>query len=416
MKTVTTAIIHETRRVLSDGSHPVKLRITHNRKQKYYTVNLTDKSKGENLTPKYGLTVNEWQKVISERPRGVFNEYKSIIEAYRTDAIKTIESLTEFSFEAFELAFFKSETKVNLLAALDDIAKGFLKDEKIKTASVYGSARKSLADFAKSNKLLFDKITPAYLQKYEKWMKSKGNGNTTISMYIRCVRAAFNKQEIKDNYPFGRGKYQIPTGRNFKKALPINDISKIFRYDAPPQSTREKMRDYWILSYLCNGANIKDLANLKYKNIDFEFITFQRSKTQGKVSRKIEVALTPEIGKLIDKYGTNPKLPENYILPILSEEMTAKQQQVAIDNTVRLINKHIKIIASNIGLNPNVSTYTARHSFATVLKRSDVSIEYISEALGHQNIRTTENYLADFDIGKKLEVAKNLTNWTNGKS
>ena len=159
---------------------------------------------------------------------------------------------------------------------------------------------------------------------------------------------------------------------------------------------------------------MKDLALLKYKDIDGESITFIRSKTSRKINRAVIVPMTVEIGRLIDRYGNKPSLPDQYVLPILSNGMTPDQKRNAIDNTVRLINNQIKVIAENIGITTNITTYTARHSFATVLKRSGTSIEFISESLGHHNLNTTENYLADFEMDKKREMAAILTNFDNG--
>jgi integrase/recombinase XerD len=424
-----TAIIHETRRTLADGTHPIKLRITHNRKQKYYTLNVTTQTKG--------LSVDDWKKVISERPRGEFKALHDSLNKLEAEAIEIIKALPEFSFEAFEAVYFKKQSTVDLFAAMKATAKAMRGEGKIKTASTYESALKSFSTFAKSDTMPFSKVTVDYLKKYEKWMLTQGkitevakskrkdkniaefkhsaNSTTTLSIYIRTIRATFNKVGITDDsYPFGRNKYQVPTGRNVKKALTLQDIAKIFRYDAPPKSTREIYRDYWMLSYLCNGANIKDLALLKYKNIDSDSITFVRAKTAGKIKRAVVIPLTVEIARLIDKYGQKPATPDSYILPILRTGMSHEQQRVAIDNTVRAINKHIKVIAANIGINANVTSYTARHSFATVLKRSGASIEFISESLGHSNLQTTENYLADFEMDKKREMAAILTNWDNG--
>ena len=59
----------------------------------------------------------------------------------------------------------------------------------------------------------------------------------------------------------------------------------------------------------------------------------------------------------------------------------------------------------------HISTYTARHSFATVLKRSGANIAYISESLGHQNLKTTENYLASFEKEERIKAADMLTKY-----
>jgi integrase/recombinase XerD len=418
----TANVILETRRTLSDGCHPVKLRITHNRERKYYTLNITEK-------PKLGFTPDEWKKIEGDRPRKPYKAYKEEIQRIEADARKAIKGLSAFTFAAFDAEFFKKETSVDLFAAMLATAKEFRANGKIKTAETYLYAVKSLQTFRRSDKLPFNKVTPELLRKYENWMLTQGkevkkkgkdkevkvvrvpNSKTTLSIYLRAVRAAFNKAEIKDGYPFGKRKYEMLTGRNVKKALTLAEMAKIYRYDALPGSQRELCRDYFMLSYLCNGMNIKDLALLKYKDIDSEAIRFVRAKTAGKVSRAVVVPLTKEIGQLLDKYGQKPALFDSYVLPILKPGMNPEQQRRAIDNAVRAINKHIKVIAENIGIAVNVSSYTARHSFATVLKRSGASMEFISESLGHRDIRTTENYLSDFEIAEKQKMAAVLTQW-----
>lgn len=409
----THTIILEKRRTLSDGSHPVKLRVTHDRKQKYYTLNITDRSAGENKQPKYGLTPGEWEKVMGDRPRGIYKDYRTTINETDIQAGLTIKMLSPFTFAAFEAQFFKKDTLTDLFAAMLSTAKDFYTNNSIKTAQTYEYAVKSLQTFRKSDRLPFSKVTPELLRKYAKWMLSRHKSETTVSIYLRCVRAAFNKAGITENYPFGRERFEIPEGRNVKKALTIQDIGKIYNYETMPGSHREKCRDYFLLSYLCNGINMKDLALLKYRNIDSEAITFIRAKTanRSKKKRAIIVPLTVEIGRLIDKHGQKPAFPESYVLPILNDGMSAAEQRTAIDNVVRLMNKQLKIIAANCGINTTVSTYTARHSFATVLKRSGASTEFISESLGHKSLQTTENYLADFEIDRKREIAKFLTAW-----
>jgi len=88
--------------------------------------------------------------------------------------------------------------------------------------------------------------------------------------------------------------------------------------------------------------------------------------------------------------------------------MTPAQQHRAIQQTVQNINKNMKKLGKLIGLDVNLNTYVARHSFATVLKRSGASTEYISESLGHSNVSITENYLGSFEIDQKRSWAEML--------
>lgn len=72
------------------------------------------------------------------------------------------------------------------------------------------------------------------------------------------------------------------------------------------------------------------------------------------------------------------------------------------------VNSNLKLIAIQLGLNTNLTTYVARHSFATVLKKSGVNIALISEALGHSDLATTQIYLDSFDNEQIDDAMKNL--------
>jgi len=169
--------------------------------------------------------------------------------------------------------------------------------------------------------------------------------------------------------------------------------------------------DFWVLSYLCNGANIKDLALLKYKNIDSETITFVRAKTERnkKDQEPIIVPLIDEIKDLIKKWSNKDQDPNNYVFPILDEGLSPQKQFDRVKGFVKKINNNIKPIAKELNISKKVTTYVARHSFSTVLKRSGASIEFISESLGHGDTKTTQNYLDSFENDVKKEFAAKLT-------
>lgn len=121
----------------------------------------------------------------------------------------------------------------------------------------------------------FDDITKDFLQTFELWMLGKGKSITTVGIYIRTLRAIINlaksRGEIKmSDYPFGRRKYIIPSSRNIKKALNIEQIKMIFNYATEADSPLDEAKDFWKFSYLCNGINIMDIAHLKWSDVDNE--------------------------------------------------------------------------------------------------------------------------------------------------
>ncbi len=336
-------------------------------------------------------------------------------------AIDIIKELPVFSWKAFEKKYLVNRAVTNTIDhAFSTYAAELRTQQRIGTAVSYECAGKSLSKFKPDTK--FTDVTKEFLQKYEQWTLNKDNSISTVGIYLRSLRTLFNNaiaegELHKDYYPFGRRKYEIPSSENNKKALTLQDVHLIFNYQVPAKvgSTIERSRDYWVFSYLCYGINIKDIALLKYRNIKGgEFIEFVRAKTVRTKRTKVEairVLLTNEAKAIIKKHGNNDDDSDNYIFPILSPGLTAERTYQVIQQTVRLVNDHMKLITNDLKIEGTVTTYSARHSFSTILKRSGISTEFISEALGHADIRTTRNYLASFEDDKRLEASKALTNF-----
>jgi site-specific recombinase XerD len=112
---------------------------------------------------------------------------------------------------------------------------------------------------------------------------------------------------------------------------------------------------------------------------------------------------------IIGKWGNAAKDGSTYIFPVLAKGLTPERERQLIQQLTQVVNSHMKDIASSLGIGCNVTTYAARHSFATVLQRSGASVSFISEALGHSNVNTTQNYLAGFEDDSKKEMVRALT-------
>ena len=236
---------------------------------------------------------------------------------------------------------------------------------------------------------------------------------------MRNIRTIFNQAISRkiisaELYPFGKGKYVPPTSKKAKKALPIEVIEKIYNYKADnPEETKAK--DMWLFAYFANGMNVKDIAFLKYENIKDGVLSFIRQKTKHSSKdniQKIEVFITEDLDRIINKWGSKPKKPTYFIFDILDpKDLSDLQIYRNINQAVKTINKYMKRIAINLKLDRAPTTNFARHSFSTVLKRAGVSIEMISEQLGHSSIKTTQIYLDSFGSEQKREIAKFLTSF-----
>jgi len=417
MKTVQTAvtgIILETRKKNADDLHPVKLRVTFKKERKYYTV------KGPDTKSLY-MSKEDFDIYLTASR---FKKLKIHLAQLEEQAMEAISKLPVFTFDAFEKEYFAKPVDTNdLFSAMASTAGQLRLDGRISTAVTYEFGIKSLKEFSRKEKLPFEHITVKFLKDYEKWMltprvhgnnkQERANNRTTVGIYLRNVRTEFNRiKPAGVPYPFGKtaqGLYAIPKGKNVKKAMTQVDVGKIAGYEALNGSIEQRSRDLWLFSYLCNGINMKDVARLKYANINGDKIILVRSKTAETVEEQssIEIIITLQIRRIIDRWGTKPTLRENYIFPILHEGLSAEDEYKTILQLIQTTNKNMTRICKSLKID-RATTYTARHSFATVLKRSGASIEFISESLGHKSKQTTMNYLANFEDDEKRKWANVL--------
>lgn len=401
MKKATVDIYFDEKRPKINGQCSVKIKITFNRKRKYYSTDID-------------LIPDEFSKVMENKRRTSEQKvlYSKIIH-YSDKAQKVIDGLTIFTFDSFEEGYFEQRNIQNSVSfAFDKYIKQLKIESRIGTAVSYECARNSIEGFKKG--LTFADITPTFLRKYENSMLQSGKSITTVGIYLRSLRAIFNLQNIDISiYPFGKGKnkYSIPTGKNIKKALTVEEIARIYQFETIPNTNMAMAKDYWLFLYLCNGMNVKDFCLLKWSDIDGEMLTYQRAKTKRsqKESKRISVALKPETWDIIKKWGRPSISKDAFIFPHLKPGMTAEKERAAYQQLTKVINKYMKQLVSELKINKNVTTYFARHSFATVLKRSGKSIEMISELLGHSSVDVTEGYLDSFEKEQIQEQTNVLT-------
>lgn len=401
---VTTSIVLVKKRAKKNDKYPIKLRVTCDRDWRLYGLNID-------------LTEDDFKKVNLKNPRGIYKDLKLDFSEIEKKAKKIIESIENFSFDEFKAKFYrKSADTRNVYYHYGSVIKKLEGEGRIGTAGNYNNSLSSIKKFSgKDGRLDFSKITVNFLEKYEKWMKDEGNSVATIGFYLRPLRAIC-RIGIKEGgmnpeqYPFEKGKYQIPTKRNVKKALNMGEITALVNFERKEFSLTDKAIDFWMLSYLCNGANIKDLLKLKYRDIGNEAITFIRAKTERskKDQEAVIVPLIDPIKELIEKWGNKPKDPDKFVFPVLNDEITPAQEYERMKRFVKKINKNIQPVAESLGISKKVTTYVARHSFSTTLKRAGASTELIKESLGHSSVNTTENYLDSFENEVKREFAEKL--------
>lgn len=402
--TATISWFFDQRRPKKDGTFPIKLTVYHQGEKRRYTSG-------------FSLSAAEWGKINGARLKDAsLRDLKNALDKIKQTANKIVDRAEDFNFDEFERQFLQSSNghsnKKGLVDLYNEIINSYRKNGYEGSARAY---QESLNAFLKYKKnISFQDITPSFLNSFEKNFIHKGKSITSVGIYARQLRAVFNEAINrgliqKEQYPFI--KYKIPGGYNKKKSLTNLEIKAILDFQSDSFLENQAIA-FWKLSYLCNGMNIGDLLRLKKENVQANSILFNRAKTintKKSECKTIEVILLDEIKDLLEIWGSkNAVKKDDYIFPVIDHAMTPAQQKDAIKSFNRKINQQLEKIAVRLELSGRLSNMTARHSFATKLKRDNTSAEMIGDLLGHSNLKTTQNYLGSFADETLISTAKKL--------
>ncbi|MEM9680079.1 MAG: site-specific integrase [Bacteroidota bacterium] len=393
----------DTRHPKKDGTYSIKLRIRVN-------------GKAFELRQNYAVDPKHWdedKKAIKTTCKSIPNVTRANLNiiAQKMHALNVLSVLEDegklpfMSLKEVKTAVLESSGKsprqaVQLLNFGSQIVAELKTANKVGNARVYQTALNSLSMFLRDTDIPFQRITFKWLKQYEAWYlsrkNSKGKPNSTngLSVHMRTLRAIYNRAikehpKLKDSYPFH--SYSIKHEKTRKRAIGEDAIAKLKAVE--PQTARQRRaKDYFLMSFYLMGASFIDLAFLTYSNIKNGRIEYKRKKTGQLHSIKI----TAPLQAILDIYIKEAALPETYILPVVKGE-TEEQRYTAARDELRRYNRALKELAALAGVDGEITSYTARHSFATIAKYKGVPVAVISEALGHESTEVTQVYLDSFD-------------------
>lgn len=398
----------------SNGLHNVKIAVYHKDQKKFFGTAI-DISKAD---------FNQINKAI----KGCLNlkrddkiRVKDILQERLNEAQNICENLgNRFSFFRFTEMYTDTKTKSDSLEFLfEEFIQQKYKKGKIGTAKSYNNAKQSFLAF--SPKATITDITVSFLENYQDYMTKKQRSRTSIGIYIRSLRTIYNRAidanlVNSSDYPFGKGKFDIPAPNGRKMALETDELIKLLDYKAESEAEQRALDFFWI-SYYANGINFKDIILLRENNFVKNEIRLKREKTKHKDKRDIVISVTEPLKELIDRNRIFSLVKNPLIFDIISEQDSLEEQNKKLRQFIKTTNKYLKRIALKLNLSMDVTTYTARHSYATVALRQGITVSEISEALGHTNITTTENYLKSFPEEQRrvnAEKTANLRGMGNG--
>lgn len=277
------------------------------------------------------------------------------------------------------------------------------------TAHVYKNALFSFSVFCGTCNVSFRQITRESLRLYGQYLYENGLKLNTISTYMRMLRSIYNRGVEAGNAPFvPRLFHEAYTGIDVcqKRALTAAELHRLL-FDDPRSERLRRIQDIASLLFQLCGMSFADLAHLEKSALENNMLRYNRIKTKTPMSVEVLDSAMVKIDRLRSVRKSQPGCPD-YLLDILCGDKSRKDEKAyrEYQSALRWFNNSLKELARALHLKSPVTSYTLRHSWATIAKYRGVSIEMISEALGHKSIKNTQTYLKGFGLEERTEVNK----------
>jgi integrase len=297
---------------------------------------------------------------------------------------------------------------LNVLTFMKEVADGLQMGGNFGTAHVYRSSLNAIIAYCGGEDFTFNEITPEWLKGFEIHLRKRKCSWNTVSTYMRILRAVYNR--AVDN---NEAKY-IPrlfryvytgTRAEHQRALETGDVEKIFAgliLLSGVNPAMQRARHFFILMFLMRGMPFVDLAYLRKSDLHGNVITYRRRKT----GRPLSVTLTNEAMRIVRMY-MNQDVHSPYLFSFLRSPEGTMEAYREYQLALRSFNRQLLILGEFLGIPNRLSSYTARHTWATTAYYCEVHPGIISQAMGHSSITVTETYLKPFQ-NKKIDEANKL--------
>ena len=387
---------------LKNGELPLKIRICKDRKTRYVNLGVSTKVEDwdfEKNRPKPTCPDRElFEKLISNKISEIRSE---IVELKSEGKEFSATTLVEKVTNPIKLTTVGALFKEHLRSLEEEKRTGY----RLSIQQTYNS----LLKFNRHLDIPFSEMDVNWLKRYEIWQRKQGKSENTIGIRFRNIRMIFNlavnmglaKQE---DYPFRKFKVSKLQQETMKRALTKEDVHTIMDFPTAGKDFYVRLAiNLFTFSYFMGGINFVDMAHLTEKNLVNGRLVYHRKKT-GKL---INLPMQERAMLALEEYkGTN----KPYLFPILSTRHKTEQQKAnRLHKVITKVNKVLKEIGKELNIPIKLTTYVARHSYATVLKRAGVATSIISETLGHSSERVTQIYLDGFEnnqIDEAMEFLK----------
>lgn len=401
-----------------DGSYPISIRITKDRKSKLIRTGLS-------------ATKAQWnekeERFISDKkivPKfKVWNARLSEIETQINEVFRSFEiDRIDWTLNQFEDSFLNKASKGKVKDYFNNTITILKETGHIGNSTCYSRTLHMLELFdSKFDKKVFSEIDIKYVKAFDVFLQKRECKGNTRKYYFKALRAILNKaiqdkEASESTYPFGKGGFNVAAleEETAKRYLPHDSMIKL-KTTVMDNAVLERTRRLFLFSYYCYGISFIDAALLTKKNIirynGGSYIVYKRNKTkEAKKVKPIQIKITAEIQELMDWFSANTLLIDDYLLPIVSiAGYKGEQLYNHIRSRFGRNNKNLANLAKALEITDmKLTSYVSRHTMAMTLQDNQVPREVISQILGHSDLATTNTYLDSFASSVIDEAAKVL--------
>lgn len=296
-----------------------------------------------------------------------------------------------FSAENIVEEFQSLVSRLSFFNFMESVIVRLKQDGKVRTSETYRSALNSFSRFRNGEDVMLDALGQGLMESYEAHLQAKGLVPNSTSFHMRILRAVYNRACEQGVITATADPFShVYTGveKTAKRAVDIGTIRRIKNWDLSMDKSADYARDLFMLSFYMRGMSFIDLAYLKKTDRVDGIVTYRRRKT----GQRLTIRWTSEMQAILDKY---PENETEYLFPVITSMTAGSRNQYK--NCHYMVNKNLKTVAQKVGLQMPLTTYVARHSWASIAQSKGISLSVISEGLGHDNEQTTRIYLASLD-------------------
>lgn len=395
------------RKKKKNGEIPIYIRITENRKSRY-------KSTGISIHPKYWN--KRQQEVRSTHPKSEVYNTELDLQSLQVEK-KKVKLKHEEKLDADSLkTSIEDENKTDLINYSDSYIEKLKKDKRYWERKHFKVVKRDLIGYLDGSSITIDKVDAEFLEGFQRYLlteagrneKDKGNSPNTVRKKLQrfrgMVKMALKNKDIKQS-PFLNFTAVEKEKTNSKVKLTLQQIQNIKNLNLKNDSELWHTRNYFLYSFYNAGIRFGDLCTLKWKNIIDGRLVYEMHKTGKQKSIKQD---TPML-EILDLYRKEKAESSTYIFPILDKQYSDPfELRRAIGSKNAIVNKNLKTLAKEAEIEAKVSFHVSRHSFAHFALKKGLDLYSISKALGHSDLKITEEYLKKFDEEKLDKDMKGL--------